>query len=203
MGFGWKVRWNYEVNNFDLHVSAFMLGANNKVLSDDYFVFYNSKNRLKARYGGETIKKIVPSSLWSDGWKLHHESRPTDPEMSVIGSVERATGASQYDEDDETMDIDLMRVRFDVQKIVICVSIYRAEERYENFGQVKRVYMRLYKQGQAYGDGEYMYNLTGDFSRCTAVEFCELYRHNGGWKVKALGKGYKGGLQELVNKYCI
>ncbi len=203
VGLGWDVREDTTSNDdFDLDVCAFMVGANDKVLSDDYFVFYNSEKRLKV-VNGQTIKAIVSSSLWSDNEKMRHESRPTDPEISVIGSIDDEDGATSEDGDDETMDIDLTRVRSDVQKIVICVSIYHAEERHQNFGQVERAYVRLYKQGQADGDGEYIYDLTEDFSACTAVEFCQLYRHNGEWKVKALGNGYKGGLQELLNKYTI
>ncbi len=203
VGLGWDVREDKTSNeDFDLDVCAFMVGANDKVLTDDYFVFYNSEKRLKV-VNGQTIKTIVSSSLWSDNEKMRHESRPTDPEISVIGSIDDEDGATSEDGDDETMDIDLTRVRSDVQKIVICVSIYHAEERHQNFGQVERAYVRLYKQGQADGDGEYIYDLTEDFSACTAVEFCQLYRHNGEWKVKALGNGYKGGLQELLNKYTI
>ena len=204
VGLGWDVREDKTSNeDFDLDVCAFMVGANDKVLTDDYFVFYNSQKRLKV-VNGQTIKTIVSSSLWfDDNDKMRHESRPTDPEISVIGSIDDEDGATSEDGDDETMDIDLTRVRSDVQKIVICVSIYHAEERHQNFGQVERAYVRLYKQGQADGDGEYIYDLTEDFSACTAVEFCQLYRHNGEWKVKALGNGYKGGLQELLNKYTI
>ena len=29
-----------------------------------------------------------------------------------------------------------------------------------------------------------------------------LYKRNGEWKFEAIGNGFKGGLQQLVNKYC-
>ena len=45
------------------------------------------------------------------------------------------------------------------------------------------------------------YELDEDFSTETAVEFGRLYRHNGEWKFEAMGNGFKGGLQYLVNKY--
>lgn len=202
VGLGWDVREdNSSTDDFDLDVCAFMLGANDKIISDDYFVFYNSEKRLKVT-NGKTMKQIVSSSFWSDNEKMRHESRPTDPEMSVIGSIDDEDGATSEDGDDETMDIDLNKVRSDIQKIIICVSIYHAEERHQNFGQVERAYVRLYKEGQADGDGEYIYDLTEDFSACTAVEFCSLYRNNGEWKVKALGNGYKGGLNTLLQKYA-
>ena len=99
------------------------------------------------------------------------------------------------------MDIDLNKVRSDVVEILICVSIHEWQQRKQNFGQVERAYVRLYKPGQSEGEGEYVYDLTEDFSACASVEFCRLYRHNGGWKIQALGIGHKGGLEELVEKY--
>ena len=106
------------------------------------------------------------------------------------------------DLDDETMDIDLSKVRSDVQEIIIVVSIYQHAERKQNFGQVERAYVRLYKPGQEKeGAEEYRYDLTEDFSSCASVEFCRLYRHNGEWKIQALGISHKGGLEELISKY--
>ena len=100
------------------------------------------------------------------------------------------------------MDIDLSLVRPDVKEIVICVSIYHYAERRQNFGQVERAYVRLYRPGcERMGAEEYIYDLTEDFSADHSVEFCRLYRHNGEWKIQALGIGHKGGLEELVAKF--
>ena len=132
---------------------------------------------------------------------MRHESRPVDPELSVIGSIDDEDGATSEDGDDETMDINLTRVSMDVQEIVICVSIHKWKERKQNFGQVERAYVRLYKPGQGEGEGEYIYDLTEDFSTCASVEFCRLYRRQGDWKIQALGIGHKGGLEELLDKF--
>ena len=100
------------------------------------------------------------------------------------------------------MDIDLNKVRPDVQEIVICVSIYEWQKRKQNFGQVERAYVRLYKPGNdADGKEDYRYDLIEDFSACASVEFYRLYRYNGAWKVQATGIAHKGGLEELVEKY--
>ena len=161
-------------------------------------VFYNSDKRVKPN----DLKTIVPSSLWSNNEDLRHESRPVDPELSVIGSIDDEDGQTSEDGDDETMDIDLNKVHPDVQEIVICVSIYEWQERKQNFGQVDRAYVRLYKPGNdADGKEDYRYDLTEDFSACASVEFCRLYRYNGAWKVQATGIAHKGGLEELVEKY--
>lgn len=197
VGLGWDVNEGASQYDFDLDVCAFMLDAKKKLISDDYLVFYNSDNRVRP----SDLSHIVPSSLWSDNDKMREESRPIDPDLSVIGSIDDTDGLTSEDGDDETMDINLKKVRPDVQEIIICVSLYEWQVRNQNFGQVERAYVRLYKPGQADGEGEYIYDLTEDFSACHSVEFCSLYRKDGGWKIKALGVGHKGGLEELVEKY--
>ncbi len=198
VGLGWDVNEGASPYDFDLDVAAFMIGSNKKTLGDDYLVFYNSDKRVKPN----DLKTIVPSSLWSNNDDLRHESRPVDPELSVIGSIDDEDGQTSEDGDDETMDINLNKVRPDIQEIVICVSIYEWQKRKQNFGQVERAYVRLYKPGNdAEGKEDYRYDLTEDFSACASVEFCRLYRYNGAWKVQATGIAHKGGLEELVAKY--
>lgn len=41
---------------------------------------------------------------------MRHESRPVDPELSVIGLVDDEDGQTSEDGDDEIMDIDLSKV---------------------------------------------------------------------------------------------
>jgi tellurium resistance protein TerD len=198
VGLGWDVNEGASQYDFDLDVAAFMIGSNKKILGDDYLVFYNSEKRVKP----ENLNRIVPAYLWSNNDKMREESRPVDPELSVIGSIDDTTGLTSENGDDETMDIDLSKVNPAVNEIVITVSIYEYQKRKQNFGQVERAYVRLYKPGQeADGEGEFIYDLTEDFSACAAVEFCRLYRYNGEWKVQALGIGHHGGLEELVEKF--
>ena len=198
VGLGWDVNEGASQYPFDLDVAAFMIGSNKKTLADDYLVFYNSEKRVKPN----DLKTIVPSSLWPNNDDLRQLSRPVDPELSVIGSIDDEDGKTSEDGDDETMDIDLSKVRSDIQEIIITVSIYEYEKRKQNFGQVERAYVRLYKPGhEKEGAEEYRYDLTEDFSTCASIEFCRLYRYNGEWKIQALGIGHKGGLEELVSKF--
>jgi tellurium resistance protein TerD len=199
VGLGWDVNEGGSQYDFDLDVAAFMIGANKKILTDDYLVFYNSEMRVKP----DDLSRIVPASMWSNNEKLREESRPVDPELAVIGSIDDEDGKTSADGDDEIMDIDLSKVRSDVQEIIITVSIYQWEKRKQNFGQVDRAYVRLYKPGnEAEGREDFRYDLTEDFSTCASIEFCRLYRYNGEWKVQATGIGHKGGLEELVAKYA-
>lgn len=199
VGLGWDVREDSTSSfDFDLDVSAFMLNAKKKLFSDDYLVFYNTERRLLKKSNGV---QIVDVSAFSSNEEMRQTSRPVDPECSVIGSIDDEDGATSEDGDDETIDIFLSKVRPEVEEIVITVSIHEADERRQNFGQVERAYVRLYKPGQGEGEGEYLYDLSEDFSTSTAVEFCRIYRHGKGWKVQATGTGHRGGLLSLLNKY--
>ena len=198
VGLGWDVNEGASQYDFDLDVAAFMIGSNQKTLGDAYLVFYNSQKRVKP----ENLSQIVPASLWPNNDRLRKESRPVDPELSVICSIDDENGLTSEDGDDETMDINLDKVRPDIKEIIITVSIYEWKKRKQNFGQVERAYVRLYKSGhEADGQEDYRYDLTEDFSSCASIEFCRIYRHNGEWKVQATGIGHHGGLEELVAKY--
>ncbi len=126
VGLGWDVNIDTSEEDFDLDVSAFLVGIDGKILSDDYLVFYNSEKRLKVHLSGtnegELIKPltIVSSTEWIDNKEMRQQSRPVDPEISVIGSIDDEDGKTSEDGDDETMDIDLSRVRSEINEIVIC-----------------------------------------------------------------------------------
>lgn len=203
VGLGWQVREDASAkDDFDLDVSAFMVDASGKIPTDDYLVFYNSEKRLRADENGKLIApiKIVPYTNWRSNDDMRAQSRPVDPEISVIGSIDNEEGDDEGDA--ETIDMELSKVRSDIDKIIICVSIYDAKNRRQNFGQVENAYVRIYSEGhEAIGQEDIIYDLTEDFSTCASVEFVQLYRHNGSWKVKALGVGHHGEFDELVAKF--
>ncbi len=213
VGLGWDVNEDASSQyDFDLDVSAFLVGENKKTISEEYLVFYNSEKRVR---WPDTDQKFVQwdkpfdfvqcnnetGSPFRSNEAMRQQSRPVDPDMSVVGSIDDESGEVSEDGDDEIMDINLKKVSPNVKEIIITVSIHKWKERRQNFGQVERAYVRLYKPGQADGEGEYIYDLTEDFSTCASVEFCRLYRKGSEWKIQALGVGHKGGLEELVNKY--
>jgi len=165
VGLGWNPNEGSGFD-FDLDASAFMLGANKKIPSDDFFVFYNNSK---------------------------------SPEEAVVSSGDDQTGGNSDGGDDETLTVDLSKVDSRIQEIVFTVTIHEAEQRKQNFGQVRDSYVRIYN---AITNEEIAkYELEEDFSIETAVEFGRLYRKDNGWKFEAMGIGYKGGLQYFVNKY--
>ena len=124
---------------------------------------------------------------------LTHKSR------SVMHMGDNLTGEGEGD--DEQIMIDLSKVPANIERIAFTVTIYDAEARRQNFGQVSNSYIRLVDESN---EMELIhYDLGEDFSIETAVVVGELYRHNGEWKFNAIGSGFQGGLAALCGHYGI
>ena len=121
------------------------------------------------------------------------------PSGSVEHLGDNLTGAGEGD--DEQIKINLSAVPENISKIAFTVTIYEAESRHQNFGQVSNAFIRIYN----YANGEEMlrYDLGEDFSIETAAVFGELYRNNGEWKFNAIGSGYQGGLAALCANFGV
>ena len=120
------------------------------------------------------------------------------PDKAVESSGDDRTGGSS-DGDDETLTINLPQVESAVQEIVFAVSIHEYDVRRQNFGQVRNSFIRIYDALTSEEIAKY--ELDEDFSVESAVEFGRIYRRNNVWKFEAIGRGYSGGLQTLVDKY--
>lgn len=103
--------------------------------------------------------------------------------------------------DNERIEVDLGRVDDTVSKIVFAVTIYDAEERKQNFGQVSKAFVRVVDEANNTECARY--NLREKFSTETAVIIAELSRHSGGWSFTAKGEGVKGGLKAVCERYGI
>ena len=164
VGLGWDANASATGQGFDLDASVFVLGENKKILTEDYFIFYNN---LKS------------------------------PDGSVEHTGDNTTGAG--DGDDESVKIDLSKINTNATEICFVVTIHDAENRKQNFGQVRNSFVRVYNPDS--NEEILKYELEEDFSVETAVEFGRLYKRNGEWKFEAVGVGQKGGLQDFLNKY--
>ncbi len=135
---------------------------------------------------------------------------PTEKEFVFYGNLEHPSGSVQHqgdnltgagDGDDEQILVDLGKIPANVARIAFTVTIYEAETRRQNFGQVSNAFIRIVDE--ASGQELIRYDLGEDFSIETAVVVGELYRHNGEWKFNAIGSGFQGGLAALCGHYGI
>ena len=123
----------------------------------------------------------------------------TSPDGSVEHTGDNLTGSGEGD--DEQIKVDLSRVPAEVDRIVFPVSIYEADNRRQNFGQVRNAFIRVVNAA----DGAELtrYDLSEDASSETAMIFGELYRHSGDWKFRAVGQGYSSGLAGIARDYGV
>jgi tellurium resistance protein TerD len=121
----------------------------------------------------------------------------TSPDGAVEHTGDNLTGAG--DGDDEQIKVDLSKIDPRVTEICVVVTIHEAENRRQNFGQVRNSFVRVFNPDT--NEEILKYELEEDFSIETAVEFGRIYKRNNEWKFEAVGAGMKGGLQDYLNKY--
>ena len=123
--------------------------------------------------------------------------------VSPCGGIEH-TGdnlTGDGDGDDESVIVRLDKVESNIKSLFITVTIHDAEARRQNFGQVSNAFVRIVNNDTS--DEIVRFDLSEDYSTETAMVFGEIYRHNGEWKFRAIGQGYKGGLYSLCQQYGV
>ncbi len=125
----------------------------------------------------------------------------TSPDGSVMHRGDNLTGVG--DGDDEVVDIDLSAVPADVDKIILAINIYQANERRQNFGMVKNAFVRTVNNTDPAKPELNRFDLSEDFSIGTGIEAASIYRHGGEWKFAALGTEFTGTWQNVMDKYKI
>lgn len=166
VGLGWDINQTDSGADFDLDASVFMLGTDEKLISDNHLIFYNN---LKS----------------------------PDADNSVEHMGDNLTGAGEGD--DEVVIVNLKKIPNDVNKLVFVVTIYEPDQRKQNFGQVENAFVRLVDVKTK--EEILRYDLTEDYSVETALIMAELYKKDGQWRMSAVGSGYEGGLQAILNRY--
>ena len=135
---------------------------------------------------------------------------PTEKEFIFYGNLTHVSDAVKHmgdnltgegDGDDEQIEVDLTLVPNNIEKIAFTVTIYDAESRRQNFGQVSNAFIRIVDE--ATGTELIRYDLGEDFSIETAVVVGEMYKHGNEWKFNAIGSGFQGGLAALCGHYGI
>lgn len=134
----------------------------------------------------------------------------SDADFVYYGNLKHSSGGVTHmgdnltgegDGDDEEIKVDLSMIPTSVEKIGFTVTIYEAEERKQNFGQVENAYIRIVDEDT--NTELIRYDLGEDFSIETAVVVGELYRNQGEWKFNAIGSGFQGGLSALCQNYGV
>lgn len=174
------ISWDANVSagaDFDLDVIAIALDSKNgKVaLNDDrYAVGYFS-------------------ALKTDKGEFY------EPEKAILHTGDNRTGDGEGD--DEVINIDLAKLNPAVKSIIFIVNIYDAENRNQNFGQVKNPRANVYENDSTIPT--FSFELDEDFSTERCLEIVQVYNRNEEWKVDALGTANGNNLKEELAKYGV
>lgn len=126
----------------------------------------------------------------------------SDDHLVFFNQLVSPDGAVQYVENDaEQIEVDLAAVPADVTKIVFVVYADPDLRKPGSFGAVRGAYVRVCDRG---GTELIRYDIEdGAGLEITAMVFSELYRHNGAWKLRAIGQGYSTGLQGVADDFGV
>ena len=129
-----------------------------------------------------------------------------DADFIFYGNARHTSGAVEHlpnptGGDRAQIRVDFAAVPAAVERIAVTATIYDADARRQNFGQVTGAYIRVLDAGT--GAEILRYELGSDFSVETAIVVGELYRYKGEWKFSAVGAGFNGGLAALCRNFGI
>jgi tellurium resistance protein TerZ len=102
---------------------------------------------------------------------------------SIVHTGDNRTGAG--DGDDEQIIVDLARVPPNVKSLVFTVNSFTGQ----NFSQVQNAYCRIVNAANQQEVARYDLSVQGVH---TAQIMAKLYRHNGEWKMHAIGENASG-----------
>jgi tellurium resistance protein TerZ len=102
---------------------------------------------------------------------------------SITHTGDNRTGAG--DGDDEQIIVDLSQVPAQVKSLVFTVNSFTGQ----NFSQVENAYCRIVNAGNQKEVARYDLSVQGPH---TAQIMAKLYRHNGEWKMHAIGENGSG-----------
>ena len=206
---GWK-SWGDDPT--DLDACAFLLGPDGVIMNDADFVYFKSRNRCSLPEGTEHPEKVVlePFDRAKFGTQKHwrEKTKPLSKDESVIGSPD-VTGTDGEIRDHvlidccEEMHVVLYKVNPEITEIVFCISIYQGDTKGTSFGSDKVQFPYISIVNEDNGEELCRYNLKENFANETAVVAGSLICDDEGeWSFEAVGNGYEGGMQTLIDIYA-
>lgn len=102
---------------------------------------------------------------------------------------------------DEYFVIDYDKFPADLSELTICLSIYQAIARKQNFGLISNAHLDVYDYEDPTRAWTYSLSENPDFESLNAVEIGRLFRGQNGFRFEAIGDGYTGGMTELYDTF--
>lgn len=125
-----------------------------------------------------------------DSWFVFYNQ-----EDSPDGSVHHIKGNNTGDS--EVIALDFAKLNSKVEKIVVVITI----ENGHNFSDVESAYFRIINKDNNREIARHV--LTDYYNTVNSMVTCEIYRHNGEWKINVVGNGLQRDLMGLCMFYGV
>ncbi len=165
----------------DLDTQAWLLNADGVIVNNEAFVFYNSENRSEA----------FDRAKHGNKQKYFKLTRPMSADGAVLGAEDNRAGGI------EIINITLSKIDTTVEEVVISASCHEVK----SFGEVQNAKITIIDENS--GDSLCYYELNSNYQTedaCIVGRFI-INNNSGDWEFEAVGSGYNGGLQTLVDMY--
>lgn len=175
IGVNWDKNRCAGESDIDFDINGFITNSDRKVKYPDDIVNYNTYSESAypwIEYSGDNKTGDDSQGVMFDG--VHY---------------------------DESFIVHADKFPSDRTDFTICLTIYRAVQRLQNFGMVNNATMMICDYDNP--TTKWTYDLSEDenFEKLNAVEIGRLYKYGDGFKFQALGSGYNGGMTELFKNF--
>lgn len=127
-------------------------------------------------------------------------NRLTSPGSEIVHMGDERTGDTEGD--DEQIVVNLAALPATIHELAVAITIHEAAARGgQNFGLVDKAYVRIVNEDN--GAELARFDLSEDGAGYNSVVMGKLYRHDGGWKFKALADTSNGELSGLIDAYKV
>ncbi len=173
VGLGWDLNKYDGGMDFDLDVSAFMLGDNDKVRTDDDFIFYGN------------LKALDGSIRHTGDDRIGGGEKDVDNEVLIFDFQKIPK-----------------KVKKIVVTVTIYDALARGQNFGQVSDAYVRI-ARMADANDMTGDEFLRYNLVEQFSIETAMIACAFERIGNDWRFNAIGAAQRGGLADFCRKYGV
>lgn len=160
-------------------------------------------SKIKIGLGWDIDKTNSGSIDLDSAIALVGEDKKTDKESNFIffgrlnGKGVKHNGdntTGEGDGDDESIDINLSEIEESVKYIQVHIVSYTGQ----NFGVVDNTFVRIVNNDN--NEELARYDMGEDYSTSKRLHVADIYRHNGEWKVQAIGTGADGNFNSLLEE---
>ncbi|AGA92350.1 uncharacterized protein involved in stress response [Thioflavicoccus mobilis 8321] len=103
--------------------------------------------------------------------------------------------------DQQAFLVEFAKIAGAIEKIAFCVTIHEGEARRQSFGTLQSAWIRALDANDGAEIARFDLPLAG--RQEVAMIFCEVYRRNQEWKLRAVGQGFNQGLAPLASGFGI